>query len=589
MIPAMKTANSPSRFPSFHVRVTSQDVAIKHQNLYAQESNGWHILWYGLPREFALSLPSRVQDKSLETELHARLEHQFFAILIHIETKETVLINDKFGTHQLFYYRRGDHLEIASDITLLSIYGEGKLEINTFGFNELLTFYTIRPPRTIFRDVFAVGLGSFTEIGRGKEIRTTRYWDIESHLNNKASSYDELVRSVRAALLSSIEKDSTPSTSVALSGGLDSAGILGMMHSVTNRSIDAISLGPHGPSSSDLVRARQSAEHSNARYHEIHPSFESLYNLPEYLGGLSQPLLDIAYPYSLIFDEAKRMGHDKVALGFGINILLGTLKIARASYILSPLERILPQSISKKILSAFGHAKGLSDNKRRFLEASSWQERYFYNAGPLYSREKHIYSGFPETFEDQILKELSETLTRENLDHIDRFPLTYALFWSNYSQNRDIRTLGRSLGVDLILPFNTPEVAQQLFRITTSMRRKNKWRKQLVRDAFRPYIHENLYQNVAKSLLIPYSKWFGEGRHKPVLEYVRSSPLLKAHIDFDTYEHEYTSLPEPGLHLFRLMNIAVWYDCHFERGRLEMYKEAIASLIEMRDSEDTKM
>lgn len=139
-------------------------------------------------------------------------------------------------------------------------------------------------------------------------------------------------------------------------------------------------------------------------------------------------------------------------------------------------------------------------------------------------------------------------------------------------QMRDLTSLGKKYGVKPYIPFDHPSVMKETFKTPNKFRKLNKWNKQVIRDVFSPYVSEKMKKGKVGSLIIPYNKLLIEKKDK-FIKYLRSSEIINNIVDLDIYEKEFEKLPEPGLNLKRLVNLAVWYDINWDKNNLENFEK----------------
>jgi asparagine synthase (glutamine-hydrolysing) len=121
--------------------------------------------------------------------------------------------------------------------------------------------------------------------------RLVRYWRLPEPRpapRSAQAAAPELRERLRRAVTSHLVSD-VP-LGAALSGGLDSSGIVVLMAEVAGGPVETFTVG-HGPDDPDLAAARLVAEHCRTHHHEIVVSGESVADaLPEVVWRLEEPL-----------------------------------------------------------------------------------------------------------------------------------------------------------------------------------------------------------------------------------------------------------------------------------------------------------
>ncbi|HEY5383479.1 MAG TPA: asparagine synthase-related protein [Candidatus Paceibacterota bacterium] len=513
---------------------------------------------------------------TLASYLNALDTPVFLAVIIDESDDSVLIVNDKFGSNQLFYAVRDGVLYASDDVTSLFAAWQDAPRIKAASAYELLELYTVCPPRTLFEGVSAVPMASILHC-RGIETRLEPYWNVREVLASKTRDYESLVGEFRDSFIKSLKRGyKKGETGVALSGGLDSGGALAVLTHIAAEPIPSLSYGPHGKTSGDLVGARASAKESGSPQTFLYPSLVDLARLPDMMRGLSQPFtVDVLFPNAMLFEQARTMGIKRLVFGYGSEMLLGNLAMAKYADSVRRVERLLPRFLSRALFSVYARYKKLSQNQLEFLMADSWGRRFLQVRAPLFTRNKRVYARLPRDFSDLFIYELDALV--QDLPLNDAIVRMYLTTWENYLQWHDVGSLARRYGIECVMPFDTPAVAETLFHAPLEFRRLMGWDKKMIRDMFKPFITERLYHAKGKSLVVPYTEFLAPVRND-LLEYLATSTLITDLVDINLYRQSYGSLPEPGLHLARLFGLAVWYDVNWNTENLPNLKRIIAVL-----------
>lgn len=501
------------------------------------------------------------QTDSLAEHLHKTDIHRFLAIIVDDAKKTAFLVNDKFGSNHLLYAVRDGVLWVSDDSARLFFAWNEKPRINTTAAYELIDFYTICPPRTIFEGVQAVSMGSMLRFD-ASGARVEPYWDYAAELRAKEYGYEKLLVSYREAFVRSVKTDFVPGeTAVALSGGVDSGGILGVLTDIAKRPIPSISIGAYGPNSGDLISARITAKEHESPLACLYPTLADIAKLPQFMKGLEQPFnVDVLLPNALIFEEAQKQGYTRVGFGFGSEMLLGNLAMAKFSDKINKVERFVPRFLRPALYRLYARVRRLSRNQLEFLLAPSWAARFLHVRGPLLSREREVYTAIPTDFPSCLERDFDGFL--EKLPLGDAIVCMYLTSWENFLQWHDVGEFSRRYGIECIMPFDTPEVVREMFKAPMAVRRMKDWDKLLIRDMFKPFISGRLHDAKGRSLIIPYTKLLAPVKDKAIA-YLETSPVVSGLVDLARYRERYETLPEPGLNLVRLLGLAIWYDVNW--------------------------
>jgi asparagine synthetase B (glutamine-hydrolysing) len=527
-----------------------------------------------LTRERLEELLQDYANGELERALDEASEPRFL-LCINDKGKDMLIVaNDKFGTNEIYFAQNNGELDISNCIENLLV--NGRPNINIYSFYEIVSLFTVMPPRTIYEGIYSVPMSTLITYGYKSDSlhMPFRYWKPEKFFGKKRSNYGEHIEKVREQFLKALEMETDCDFSVALSGGIDSGGILGMLTAITKKTVPSITFGGHGKDTPDLESSRLTAEENNSTNYELYPSLDALRKMPSYVKGFNQPISgEHVFPYCKMFEKASMLGFSKMFFGFGAEMLLGNLKISRVYKRLRWFEKFTPRFLRNVFYRIAGYLFRLSKNQIDFLLSKNWTQRFMLARGPLFTRESHLYKKLPADFKKVIESELDAKIGQSKINQMDKFVLMYLLGWVNYLQLRDHAVMARQFGIVPVSPFDTPAVAEELFRTPDKFRKLNKWSKQVLRDMNRPFVSDRLYNRAVRSLIIPYEKFF-DGVEEYFFKYLRQSPLLLEMIDLERFCSEYSNLPQPGLTLMRLISIALWYDTHWNDSGVEKFERA---------------
>lgn len=497
-------------------------------------------------------------EKRQLTSFFDSLLLQNFVVFIH-DKEKLFIVSDKFGTKEIFYSIVGGELLVSNKIENVTE-NKNLLKYNNQALYELIMLFTIAPPRTVYEDVFAVPMATILKYEEKNICSVARYWNVEKHLNSKEFEYDKHINLLRKKFLDTFKYVKGEGLAVALSGGIDSGAIVGMAKEVYGKAPMSVTYGGHGENTPDLESSRLTLKETGSLNEEIYPSFEALKKLPEYMSSLEQPIIaDLVFPNMMIYENLERKKVSTAAFGFGAEMLLGNLKISRIYKKLQYLEAFTPKTFLNFFYRIAGKVLKLSQNQKDFLLSNSWEQRFLLARGPLFTREKYLYKQLPKNFLEILEQDLKEKVGNGKVKMIDRFVMMYLFGWVNYLQLRDFYAMGKKSKISPFSPFDTPIVAEQLFRTPDAFRKLNNWNKQVLRDVSKIFVSNRLYKREVRSLIVPYTKFFS-GKEKLFFKYLAKSSLVTNIIDLENFISDYKKLPEPGLTLIRLLGIAVWDD-----------------------------
>jgi asparagine synthase (glutamine-hydrolysing) len=242
------------------------------------------------------------------------------------QDESLLLARDPFGIKPLYYSHRGGRIVFASEISALISSGSVSAEIDPSSVSEYLAWFSVPAPRTIYRGIFSLGAGEALRYSKGRVEMFAR-WTLNSDRNpaKPCKSRNEFIAELRGHLDDSIRAHMLADVPVGafLSGGLDSAVVVGLMARATGGVLKTFSIGFDEDGFSEADEAEESARHfGSIHYTRIVTGAEVARDLDDFLTACDQPTGDGVNTYYA--SQTAQQGGDKVALsGLGGDELFG--------------------------------------------------------------------------------------------------------------------------------------------------------------------------------------------------------------------------------------------------------------------------
>jgi asparagine synthase (glutamine-hydrolysing) len=219
------------------------------------------------------------------------LEGMFAFALWDRRQRQLLLARDRLGIKPLFYHQQGDGLAFASELKPLLLVPGLERRVNRRALRSAIRYASNIEDESMLATVFKLPPGHWL-IWKGGSVKLGSYWTHPSPAPEQWSE-EQLVKELRERLAQVVESHmiSDAPLGAALSGGIDSSGIVARMASTAGRDkVDTFTIG-HGHDDPDLIKARLVAEHCRTNHHEILLSAENLADLvPQVLWHLEEPL-----------------------------------------------------------------------------------------------------------------------------------------------------------------------------------------------------------------------------------------------------------------------------------------------------------
>lgn len=353
-----------------------------------------------------------------------------------VPRKRLFLARDRVGKKPLCYASVEGGLLFGSEIKSLLVDPSIRREVDLEGLDLYLSFQFIPSPRTLFRGIFKLPPGHYLIWERG-EVTVAPYWQISCEKTDLSLEdaqrrlLDILIESVRLRLVSDVP------IGAFLSGGVDSATIVGLMSRLLAEPVKTFSIGFKEDAYNELPFARQAAEVFKTDHHEYFIRPDVMEILPKLVWHYDEPFADkSAIPTFYLCREAAQ--EVKVALSGdgGDEAFGGYSKYAAAerSYLSGKISDWFEERWGMRLLQALWKGEGsrLGHMARRKLFRT-----FLPAASSLYYTE--FFDGFMKR--DLLKKDIQKQLRHEGLNQL--------LFLWEDARKRSTSILDQMLRIDL--------------------------------------------------------------------------------------------------------------------------------------------
>lgn len=218
------------------------------------------------------------------------LEGMFAFALWDRKLKQLLLARDRTGIKPLFYYQQGDGLAFASELKPILLVPGVERRVNRRALRAAIRYASNIEDESMIASVFKLPPAHWM-IWRDGVCTQGVYWN---HPVAAPERWNEetLAKELRQTLTEVVQSHmvSDAPLGAALSGGLDSSGLVALMAQAHNGSVDTFTVG-HGREDPDLIKARLVADHCRTNHHEILISAENVLDLlPAVIWHLEEPL-----------------------------------------------------------------------------------------------------------------------------------------------------------------------------------------------------------------------------------------------------------------------------------------------------------
>jgi asparagine synthase (glutamine-hydrolysing) len=269
------------------------------------------------------------------------------------ERRRLLLARDRLGIKPLYYWQDNGRLVFASEIKAILKCDFVDRRLRPAALHDYFSYLYVPGPGTVYEEIRELE-PACTLVFQDKRSSISEYWKLPrpetGSVPDMRSAADELKDRISEAVRISLVSD-VP-VGVFLSGGLDSAVVVGMMARHSSKKIQTFSIGFSDVMFSELEQARTIARHYNTDHHEFVLKPPSPEDLIDMLAVFDEPFADSsAIPTHVVSQIARE--HVTVALsGDGGDEVFGGYNNYRADK-LAELYRMVPRSLRAAVTALF--------------------------------------------------------------------------------------------------------------------------------------------------------------------------------------------------------------------------------------------
>jgi len=169
-----------------------------------------------------------------------QMNDQFALAIWDVKQRTLFLARDRMGIRPLYYTQVNDQFVFASEIKAILQHPEVTREIDPYTIQQIFTFWTPLPGRSVFKNIFELKPGHHMMI-RDSQIKEQAYWDVPfcTPESQTDSPIEMLCDELQEILLDAVRIRFRADVPVGsyLSGGLDSSLITALISHHFNHDI----------------------------------------------------------------------------------------------------------------------------------------------------------------------------------------------------------------------------------------------------------------------------------------------------------------------------------------------------------------
>ncbi|MEH1972427.1 MAG: asparagine synthase (glutamine-hydrolyzing) [Nostoc sp.] len=462
------------------------------------------------------------------TQCLQRLRGEFAFVLWDERNQVLFAARDRFGIKPLYYTENGGTLYLASEVKALFVAGVPARwnPESFFQYNSAV----LEADRTLFQDIYEVPPGHFL-LASHSGWQLMRYWDFNyPRMNEPLTQYSEgeYIEKLRYTLDEAIRLRLWADVPVGcyLSGGIDSATVLGMAARHTSRPIQAFTIAFDQPPYDEQAFARETVEHVGANLHILSVSQSDLVsNFADavYYGERLSNTISTAGKY-LLSKATRDMGYKVVLTGEGSDEIFGGYVAMHEDMLLynregqdeQTVQQLLAELQSNNPASALLLETDASEMPLKGVQRTlgfvpTWLKNI--SVGLMKAGIKKLYPFYTPAFAAFVAERDAFRIFLNRLDVqgqlTGREPVNQSLYlWSKtVLPNYVLRMLGDGVemahSIEGRLPFLDHHLVELVRDFPVSLKIRGATEKYVLREAARPFLTDTMYHRKKHSYSSP--------------------------------------------------------------------------------------
>jgi asparagine synthase (glutamine-hydrolysing) len=326
------------------------------------------------------------------TQCPERFNGQFAFVIYDRKNRSLFAARDRTGIRPLMYCRHGDRFYFASEIKAIFCDPSVPRKLDFRGLDEVFTWWTTAPPRTVFEGVNELEAGHYLTVVNAK-LSTHRYWSMQFPTEyDRDRSVDSWAEELHALLVDSVRLRLRADVPVGayLSGGLDSSVTTALIKKFTDTKVETFSIAFHDKAYDESAYQKQMADFLGTNHHQVRCSLDDIAeNFPSVIYHAEKPLVRTAPTPLFMLSGLVRQHNFKVVLtGEGADEILGGYDLFKETLIRKFWARNPDSAWRPMLLKKLYPTLPLSGARARFYLET------FYKAG-LSQADAYYFSHIP--------------------------------------------------------------------------------------------------------------------------------------------------------------------------------------------------
>jgi len=507
-----------------------------------------------------------------------------FSLVLHDKQKEELFISrDKVGIKPLYFTITKNSIICGTHLKKFQQIKELTLTINPSALANYMQFGFVLQPNTIFHDCYKVESGSYIQFNLSSQTHNSiKYWTLESNYKAEKSVNNEVsyLQKAEKCLQESVEKSTRDCNfGLSLSGGYDSATLVAMAQSQSDKKVDSFTIGFHENEINEAPYAKNVAKHLGTNHHEYYfTAKDALELIPKMCHVYDEPFADHASsPTMLTAQLLKKNNLEKLISGDGGDEVFATAedvhffeRLQNSSHLLrrsviKPLKLIKPEKIPYlKNYNNFPkkYHKLLQILSSKNIPKMILSRNTLYLENELKSQIKGYKEPILTTFEDIEFPKHAEAVDQIIGTYFKTTMIDGELVKSYSAMNYE--------NISIAMPYLDTQLIEQMAKVPSSIKIKNGIKKYLLKEISYKYIPKDLMERPKCGFDIPFSSWMKHELKEILYSQINSKRLDKDNIFYTSSilnirDQFFAGNDAYKYKLWRIFIFQLWYEEFFSK------------------------
>ena len=516
--------------------------------------------------------------EQLGSGMPGRLRGMFAIAIWNRDTRQLLLVRDRFGVKPLYYAPLPDgSLVFASEIKSILASGLVTAALNEAMLPDYLANHAPSGEETLFQGILRLPAGN-TLVWRDGQRCMDQYWDLHYAPVNNTRSDDSLVReyrdrfseAVRLRLMSDVP------LGMFLSGGIDSAAITATMSTLVRDPIRTFSVAFAEREANELSYARLVSQRYRTDHHEITVTPDEFWAaVPRLVWHEDEPM---AHPSSVALNFVSRLAsqHVKVVLtGEGSDETLAGYNRYRVTLYNMALGARYERLAGRRLRAAVAHGIGALPARTRlrqrlsrtFLAQATDLTALYFDNFAVFSRARQAALLAPDV-RDRVHAIDPYAAANAALDHGDAHTMLDRLLYADTKtylhellMKQDQMSMAAS--IESRVPFLDHPLVEFASALPQRLKLRGLTTKYVLRQAMHDMLPPEILSRSKMGFPVPIGAWL-RGKHRPLLdEFVlgaraRARPWFNAEAVAALVQSHVSGAQQHDERLWALINFEVW-------------------------------